>query len=432
MGLGARMWRGFLRVGDQWTKRLIGDHSQGPRGQAPALQGAHGGQLPDCGMVPARQENTLADLQRPVAMSPGFIDSAGGEGAKAVVLFVDDQSSARTLAKASLIKAGYEVILAESREAALEKLTKHGWKIDIVVTDIKMGTDDAGIELIKDIRPRYPKVKILAITGFSEHQIAIDVTNAGADRYIEKSSSYLEKMVEMVNGLRADQELQLQAEVGALIYGLMDYLGNVMVGPDSGLQMVEGFMSRDDFSVETVLRIIGTARNSINRILTVISQLRALIESKISLAIGEVDLAETLVSKLTLGKNTRFETASSTGLTASIDSEVFVKAMQIFLASAEKAVGQVKDGVVTIYVGQENGQVVVKISDNGKREEPLTLKKLAELPFVKTQTFLYEDYLAMSLALKYVRAHGADIVISGDGNPGTEIAIRFSLRQEVR
>ncbi|MHC4365493.1 MAG: response regulator, partial [Planctomycetota bacterium] len=64
---------------------------------------------------------------------------------------------------------------------------------DIVITDILLG-EKSGIELIKDIRIRYPDLLILAISMHDESLYAERVLRAGAKGYIMKKEG-TEKLV---------------------------------------------------------------------------------------------------------------------------------------------------------------------------------------------------------------------------------------------
>ncbi|OGC25255.1 hypothetical protein A2291_03555 [candidate division WOR-1 bacterium RIFOXYB2_FULL_42_35] len=422
----------IYRGGDWVTKRLIGDHSHLGWSRAAAL-GGHGRQVQGREVIPPQPERRLGDLVvEPMAMMGGFSDgAASGLAAKGVVLFVDDQPNARKIAQASLRRAGYEVVLASSRQEALEILGRDGWRIDVLVTDIKMEEDDAGIKLIADTREQNPKIKVVAITGFSAQAVAISATNAGADKYIEKDASYIGEVVKAVDSLREEQRVQL-AEIGALIYGLKDYLGNMITSPKSGLRIVVDNLAQGGFSVEVVSRLINGAIRQVDRIATTITQLGELIQVKTPLSLREINVSEYLPATLELGPKTKFRNGGSTSVIAHIDANVFVRAIQLFLAPAEKAVKALQQGEVTISVGQEADRTIIRIVDNGRREEDLTLQRLAALPFVYGKTFLYEDYLAMSLGLKFIRDHGGDVSITSNKETGTIVTIRLPLSQEGR
>lgn len=78
------------------------------------------------------------------------------------VLVVDDDARVRTTARALLESTGFEVVEAESGEAALRALSSEA--VEVVLTDIFMpGTD--GIELIHALHRESPDLPIVAMSG---------------------------------------------------------------------------------------------------------------------------------------------------------------------------------------------------------------------------------------------------------------------------
>jgi CheY-like chemotaxis protein len=61
---------------------------------------------------------------------------------------------------------GYRVAVAHTAVEALNAIGQE--PPDLVITDIFMPDRD-GLEFIKDVRARYPAIKILAISGGAEH-----------------------------------------------------------------------------------------------------------------------------------------------------------------------------------------------------------------------------------------------------------------------
>ena len=66
---------------------------------------------------------------------------------------------------------------------ALEKLESTSF--NLVISDIKMPRMD-GIELLFEIKSRYPQISVLLITGHGDEYNSQDVLAAGADYFITK------------------------------------------------------------------------------------------------------------------------------------------------------------------------------------------------------------------------------------------------------
>ena len=86
---------------------------------------------------------------------------------RTVVLVVDDEREVREIEQAMLGQAGYEVIAAENGAHALS-LVVEGQPVDIVVADLMMPEMD-GTEMARQLRVVRPDVKVLFVTGYSDH-----------------------------------------------------------------------------------------------------------------------------------------------------------------------------------------------------------------------------------------------------------------------
>lgn len=79
------------------------------------------------------------------------------------VLVLDDARGVREFIANVLTGAGYEVFTAESGRGAAGKVSANS--IDIVLTDLSM-PDEEGIETVIALRRAYPRLKIVAMSGF--------------------------------------------------------------------------------------------------------------------------------------------------------------------------------------------------------------------------------------------------------------------------
>ena len=103
-------------------------------------------------------------------------------------LLADDDFLVRSYLKmlTSWEKAGFE-ITADVRdgEEALEVLDRE--KIDLVVTDIAMPLMD-GIELIREIRRKYPDIYVIVLSCHDEFEYVKKAMKEGADEYVLKNT----------------------------------------------------------------------------------------------------------------------------------------------------------------------------------------------------------------------------------------------------
>ncbi|MCO5143558.1 MAG: response regulator [Oligoflexia bacterium] len=102
------------------------------------------------------------------------------------ILVVDDSSTMRMIVIKSLRQAGYEsatVIEASGAKEALQKIAAGG--VDIVLSDVNM-PEISGIELVKVIRAKMPKLPIIMITTESSPEMKQEMLSAGANGIITK------------------------------------------------------------------------------------------------------------------------------------------------------------------------------------------------------------------------------------------------------
>lgn len=90
---------------------------------------------------------------------------------KGTILLVEDEDAVRTFAARALATRGYDVLQAESGEAALAIVDSFEGKIDLIVSDVVMPNMD-GPTLIKELAGRLPGIKIIFVSGYAEDAFA--------------------------------------------------------------------------------------------------------------------------------------------------------------------------------------------------------------------------------------------------------------------
>lgn len=98
-------------------------------------------------------------------------ESVGDLTGTARILLVEDEDAVRTFSTRALTNKGYEVLGAESGEAALSLLESQDIKtIDLLITDVMMPGMD-GPTMAKKIRDMSPDLKIIFISGYTEDKL---------------------------------------------------------------------------------------------------------------------------------------------------------------------------------------------------------------------------------------------------------------------
>ena len=103
------------------------------------------------------------------------------------VLVLEDESSIRSFIVINLIRAGYEVIEAETGEEALEKLSENP-DVRVTLLDIMLPGID-GFEVCRRVRAAYPHIGIIMLTARSQEMDKVTGLMTGADDYVTKPFS---------------------------------------------------------------------------------------------------------------------------------------------------------------------------------------------------------------------------------------------------
>ena len=103
------------------------------------------------------------------------------------VLVLEDESSIRSFIVINLTRAGYEVVEAESGEAALEML-KANPDVRVALLDIMLPGID-GFEVCRRIRATNTRIGIIMLTARSQEMDKVTGLMTGADDYVTKPFS---------------------------------------------------------------------------------------------------------------------------------------------------------------------------------------------------------------------------------------------------
>ncbi len=104
------------------------------------------------------------------------------------ILLAEDTEQTRVTFGAILKKAGYEVIaVADGREALSKILTfeKENNQVDLLITDIRMSGLD-GLQLADQLDKLRIRIPILAMTGYGDKELVVELMRLGCLEYIEK------------------------------------------------------------------------------------------------------------------------------------------------------------------------------------------------------------------------------------------------------
>jgi CheY-like chemotaxis protein len=87
------------------------------------------------------------------------------------VLLVEDNDSVRDLTAKILLRQGYVLLSASCGRDALKILENHNGSVDLLLTDVIM-PDMNGRRLFERVAERYPNLKVLFMSGYTDNVIA--------------------------------------------------------------------------------------------------------------------------------------------------------------------------------------------------------------------------------------------------------------------
>jgi signal transduction histidine kinase/CheY-like chemotaxis protein len=123
------------------------------------------------------------------------------------VLLAEDEEAVRDLASEFLLSSGYHVIAGKDGLDALEKAEQETGKIDVLVTDVIMPRM-RGTELAQRLKRAHPRIKIVYMSGYLEHDSDEDFVADSAHLQKPFSRDSLLKKMRDALGQEADQPLQ--------------------------------------------------------------------------------------------------------------------------------------------------------------------------------------------------------------------------------
>ncbi len=123
------------------------------------------------------------------------------------VMLVDDEVDFVETMTKRLQKRELKVIAAHSGEKALDMLAENQ-NLEVVILDVKMPGMD-GLEVLPQIKKRFPLVEVIMLTGHATIESAIEGMKAGAFDYLMKPcdiDTLLAKVEEAAGKKRAHAE----------------------------------------------------------------------------------------------------------------------------------------------------------------------------------------------------------------------------------
>jgi DNA-binding NtrC family response regulator len=142
------------------------------------------------------------------------------------ILVVEDEKAIQLALQGLLSREGYEVVLADSGEAALALLDEQAF--DLVLTDLSLGRGASGMAVLEGAKRLRAETAVIMITAHGSEKIAVEAMKAGAEDYIPKPFDNDEIRVVVRRALerhRLEREHRLLLERVEREYGFENLIG---------------------------------------------------------------------------------------------------------------------------------------------------------------------------------------------------------------
>lgn len=189
------------------------------------------------------------------------------------ILVVDDDEILSRFLERILRAEGFAVELTHSGTAALACLRPD---IDLLILDLNLPVMD-GLAILRQLRPGFPKLPVLVLTGRSRSETTVEALESGADDCLIKPFSYLELLARVRALLRRNlgslpchsqcadlllnrEELRVmrngqRVDLTAREYSLIEYLMRTPRIPVSRSVLLKEVWGADDTSATNVVDV---------------------------------------------------------------------------------------------------------------------------------------------------------------------------------
>jgi len=173
------------------------------------------------------------------------------------ILLVEDEDNARQVLSLGLETMGHMVTGCNGPAAAEKAFKEH--EFDVVITDLRMAGQDAGLDVVRMAARLCPRASVLLLTAYASAETAVEAMREGAFDYLTKpvSSEELSDAVEralaaVVEGEGAVEESNEEASTAKVKPANAVFDQDMLVGQSAVMQRVKDRLlraSKRDFTV---------------------------------------------------------------------------------------------------------------------------------------------------------------------------------------
>ena len=119
------------------------------------------------------------------------------EDSRFKILVVDDEDDVRRNIEKTLVHANFNVVTTADGKEALQALRVEDFSL--IILDLIMPTEKAGIDLLKKIVEKYPETPVIMLTAKERANQAREVKQHGVEEYLVKGNldgqEFLDKVI---------------------------------------------------------------------------------------------------------------------------------------------------------------------------------------------------------------------------------------------
>lgn len=362
-------------------------------------------------------------------MSPrSFQWQANGKRA----LVVDDSATSGTLLQAVL--EGYGVLVDRAANAAELRLRLSAMTYDLILLDYRLPDGD-GLDLLPEIRERFPETTLVMVTGKSDLHTATDALRLGADGFVDKK--HLQQgpdafRLVLENATLHRERLGFEREMQGLREELRDLITHDLRAPAANASVALRMFQKEprDELVSTALRNLNVLFERLDRYLED-SQVEAGEWSLKSELCSPCALLEAVLERASLAATRRGQRlewerrAPQTWLLA--DPGWLARAMENLLDNAVKY--SPEGGRISVLTRVGEGAWQMEVSDRGDGI-PLNLQVRVFERHFRTPTARATARgtgLGLGVVRKVAAAMGGSVEVESSGVVGEGCRFRLSL-----
>ncbi len=169
----------------------------------------------------------------------------------AKILIVDDEKNIRDGLKKSLEYDGYEVVIAEDGQVAIDTIYRGG--LDLVISDLRMPNKD-GEAMLKEIQDFDKNLPVIILTGHGNIETAVQLMRKGAYDFLtkplnlDKLSLIIARALENRKTKEIKETLESRLDYTDTFYGMIGHSAKMQkvynaikqVGPTKATCLIEG------------------------------------------------------------------------------------------------------------------------------------------------------------------------------------------------